>query len=128
MKYKKSTIVLVAFIVIVVFFLNKGEVNGEDDTGEYDTFAKCLEDSGAKFYGAYWCSHCNNQKDMFGASAKKIPYIECSLPNRAGQTSICAQAEINGYPTWEFPDGSRQSGSLSLNVLAERSGCDLVKD
>jgi len=32
---------------------------------------------------------------------------------------------IEGYPTWEFPDGSRQSGEVPFSQLSERSGCPL---
>ena len=26
--------------------------------GKYDTFASCIKESGALFYGAFWCPHC----------------------------------------------------------------------
>lgn len=33
---------------------------------------------GAKFYGAFWCSHCYDQKVQFGAQAAELlPYVEC---------------------------------------------------
>lgn len=62
-----------------------------------------LHASGAKFYGAYWCPHCQQQKSAFGASARRLPYVECS-PN--GQSSApataCISADIKNYPTWIF--------------------------
>jgi len=91
--------------------------------GRYDQLARCLTDKGAKMYGAYWCPHCKEQKEMFGASFKYVKYIECSLPGGRGQNSLCRQAGIKGYPTWEFGDGSRQAGKLSLFELAEKAGC-----
>src|SRR5687767_6111588 len=39
--------------------------------------AERLDDSGAIFYGASWCPHCQEQKAMFGASADRLPYVEC---------------------------------------------------
>ena len=36
--------------------------------------AKHLKESGAKMYGAFWCSHCEDQKETFGAGAN-IPYV-----------------------------------------------------
>jgi len=90
-----------------------------------DDFAKCLENNGVKFYGAFWCNHCQSQKALFGNSKKYIPYIECSTPNSSGQLDICKDAKIKGYPTWEFADGLRQEGELSLEVLSEKSGCSL---
>ena len=123
---KKSTKITVGFILLVVVALIiYNSVRGSADSGKYDAFAQCLTDSGVKMYGAYWCPHCQNQKKMFGSSWDNIIYIECSLPNKAGQTDICIAAGIQGYPTWEFADGSRTSGELTFGDLSLRSGCVL---
>lgn len=90
-----------------------------------DGFASCLKDKGATFYGAFWCPHCQNQKKLFGKSAGKLPYVECSASNGKGQLPVCTDKKIEGYPTWEFADGSRESGELSLERLAEKTGCAL---
>lgn len=119
------TIVLVVAIIGGIIFYSSEKANRP---GEYDTFAVCIADSGAKFYGAYWCSHCQNQKALFGNSAKKLPYIECSLPNGNGQTKVCVDNGIESYPTWVFADGTRQTGELSLSELASSTKCALVKD
>ena len=95
--------------------------------GELDTFAKCLGEKGAVFYGAYWCPHCQNQKAMFGKSQEFLPYVECSTPDGEGQTEICQEKGVQGYPTWEFADGSRLSGEIPLSQLAEKTGCELPK-
>ena len=91
--------------------------------GPYDEFAMCLEEKGAKFYGAFWCHNCDVQKQMFKKSAKKLPYIECSPANRQGQLAVCEEAGIEGYPTWEFADGERLTGTQSFETLAEKTGC-----
>lgn len=40
--------------------------------------ARRLKEAGAKMYGAFWCSHCQEQKVSFGAEAQKdLPYVEC---------------------------------------------------
>ena len=93
--------------------------------GPYDDFAKCLNDKGAKMYGTFWCSHCKDQKEMFGNSWKHVNYIECSTPDGKGQTEICAAEGIRGYPTWEFPDGERASGLISFQERSEKTGCTL---
>ena len=42
------------------------------------SLAKRLREAGAKMYGAFWCSHCQEQKVYFGADAQKdLPYVEC---------------------------------------------------
>mgnify|MGYP003393960852 CR=1 FL=1 len=90
-----------------------------------DSFAQCLKDSGAKFYGAFWCSHCQNQKAEFGSAKRLLPYIECSTPDGKGQLKVCKDANIEGYPTWEFVDSSRVGGEMSLQALSEKTNCQL---
>ena len=85
--------------------------------------AQCLKDNGAVFYGAFWCSHCQNQKELFGAAAPALPYVECSTPDGYSQTFVCKEKEIKGYPTWRFADGSELDGEQSFATLAEKSGC-----
>lgn len=93
--------------------------------GKYDAFAQCLKDKGAVFYGAFWCPHCQNQKAMFGKSAKLLPYVECSTPDGQSQLAICVDKKIEGYPTWEFRDLSRLTGEIPLKQLSEKTGCPL---
>jgi len=112
-------------IVIVAIILTIFLTNNSKEVGKYDDFAKCVTENGAKLYGAYWCPHCNEQKEMFGKSINHINYIECSLPNRGGQTQFCRQEGIEGYPTWEFQDETRQAGKLSFEELSQKTGCNL---
>jgi len=100
-------------------------IYSQNQPGKLDTFAQCLKDKGAVFYGAFWCPHCQNQKAMFGKSAKLLPYVECSTPDGKVQLQICKDKNIEGYPTWEFSDGSRESGEVPLNRLSEKTGCPL---
>lgn len=93
--------------------------------GKYDVLAQCLTEKGAKFYGAFWCPHCNEQKKFFGNSEKLLPYVECSEADRRTQTPICIEKEIKQYPTWIFADGSRMTGEQKPEVLAEKTGCAL---
>lgn len=42
------------------------------------SLAKKLKAAGAKMYGAFWCSHCYDQKQEFGQQAMAdFPYVEC---------------------------------------------------
>ncbi len=93
--------------------------------GKYDAFAQCLKDKGAVFYGAFWCSHCQATKKLFGSSQKFLPYVECSTANGQGRIQECIDKKITGYPTWEFADGSRLNGELTLQQLAEKTACEL---
>ncbi|MFH0737249.1 MAG: hypothetical protein V1827_01815 [Candidatus Micrarchaeota archaeon] len=91
--------------------------------GRYDSLARCLDEKGAKMYGTFWCTHCKAQKELFGSSWQFAPYVECSTPDGTGQMQVCRDAGITGYPTWEFPDGSRTSGVVPLGELGSRTGC-----
>ncbi|MBI2653057.1 hypothetical protein HYX00_06330 [Candidatus Woesearchaeota archaeon] len=127
MKIKKSS--LTVLLIIAIFIIMGCSTSGNSVTApsQYDSFAKCLSANGVKMYGAYWCPHCVNQKQMFGDSFKFVNYIECSLPNRAGQTQACIDAKINAYPTWEFADGNRIEGELSFEQVSQNSNCKLEK-
>ena len=93
--------------------------------GKYDSFARCIKTSGATFYGAFWCPHCQNEKKLFGDAAKFLPYVECSTPDAAAQLQVCNDASIQNYPTWVFKDGSRLIGEIPLDQLAGKTGCPL---
>lgn len=112
-----GTVILVAGVGFWIYEQNQ--------PGPYDDLARCLEDKGVIFYGAFWCLHCQNQKAMFGRSAENLPYVECSLPSGQGQTQVCVDEGIQSYPTWEFPGGSRMTGELTPEHLAELAGCEL---
>lgn len=94
---------------------------------KYDGFVSCLNEKYVKFYGAFWCPHCQNQKSIFGSSAKNLPYIECSTPDGKGQLDVCKEKNVKSYPTWDFPDGTRLTGELSLQTLSEKTGCKITE-
>jgi uncharacterized membrane protein len=81
--------------------------------------AEHLTKQGAKMYGAYWCPHCYEQKQLFGKQAwGKITYIECAedaIENP--QPKVCKQANIHGFPTWII-DGKAKPGVKKLAELA----------
>lgn len=85
--------------------------------------AQHLTSIGAKMYGAFWCSHCHDQKQLFGAeAATQIPYTECDPSGQNPQTALCqSKSEVKGYPTWEI-NGQFYSGTQTLQQLAEYSG------
>jgi uncharacterized membrane protein/glutaredoxin len=84
-----------------------------------------LADNDVKMYGADWCPHCQDQKALFGAAAKRLPYVECSMGSQsAGQTAECRTARIVTYPTWEI-NGQRYEEILTPLRLAELTGFNL---
>lgn len=110
--------VIIGIAVLFWFVWRVGEPGGN---ASVTALAQCLAERGAVMYGAEWCSHCQNQKNMFGDAFKYISYVEC--PKNPAQ---CLAAGINGYPTWTFPGGVRLEGEQELKKLAEAGECALV--
>jgi len=108
-----------------------------------------LEKIGAKFYGAFWCPHCLNQRMYFGSEAlKSLPYVEVSLDDFFFQRKNpilkmirfadivmqCASQGLDydqkqcqesgvyksGFPTWVI-NGKSTSGEMNLERLAQLS-------
>jgi len=125
MNKKTSLIIIVVIVALAAIFGARFFLKEDNSPGQYDAFAQCLKDKGAIFYGAFWCPHCQNQKAMFGKSVQFLPYVECSTPDGNGQTQECKEKEIKGYPTWQYPDGSRESGEIPLSRLSEKTACPL---
>ncbi|KAJ6305152.1 hypothetical protein OIU78_020654 [Salix suchowensis] len=88
------------------------------------SLARHLQSIGAKMYGAFWCSHCQEQKQIFGKEAAELlNYVEC-FPDgfRKGSKMIkaCADAKLEGFPTWVI-NGQVLSGDQELSELAKVS-------
>jgi hypothetical protein len=90
-----------------------------------DAFAQCLGAKGAKMYGAYWCPHCAEQKELFGSSFQFAPYVECGIKGSHDQAQICTDAGVKRFPTWTFADGARVEGEHTLEFLGQETGCPL---
>lgn len=85
--------------------------------------ARHLKSVGARMFGAYWCPHCHDQKQLFGEPAfAEIPYVECAPDGANSQTQVCQDtSEVKGYPTWEIK-GQFYSGTQTLEQLSDVSG------
>lgn len=125
MKNLSATFILFgAAIVFVVGLIGFAIFKGAAPS-QYDSFAQCLTDKGTIMYGAWWCPHCQNQKNLFGTSFKKVTYVECSPNQTKTMSEQCKNDGIEGYPTWVFADGTKVSGEQTFDFLAEKSGCEL---
>ncbi len=122
-RVKIATYIILAIAALLAVYIYTQGI--PPPPGMYDAFAKCIAQTGTKFYGAFWCPHCAAQKQEFGTSEKYLPYVECSLPDESGQTQICIQNNIQSYPTWVFPNGSRLTGTTPLQTLSQKTGCAL---
>jgi uncharacterized membrane protein/glutaredoxin len=115
-----------AAVVILVLHANyaapQAEPAGPEDP-MIRALAEHLSEEGVLFYGASWCPHCQEQKRLFGASASRLPYIECSPagPNTP-QAPSCNRAGVQSYPTWIINGRAIVGQVLTLAQLADATG------
>lgn len=84
--------------------------------------ARHLSEIGVKEYGAYWCPHCHEQKELFGKQAfQELNYVECDPKGKNAKPQACQAAGITGYPSWEI-NGELYPGLQTLQELAQLSG------
>ncbi len=116
---KLVLLLLIAGAFAGVWYL--GKLRGRQ---KVDRFAQCLTDKGTVMYGLFWCPHCEDQKELFGASFRNVRYVECGTLDHKEQPQ-CEQEGLKDFPTWRFADGERHAGGLSLPELATKTGCSL---
>jgi hypothetical protein len=117
-KIVTAVLIVAAFAVVIYLGLRKRG-------SRLDAFAKCLAGKQAKMYGAYWCPHCADQKEMFGSSFQYVPYVECGVPGSRDEAQVCKDAGIKHFPTWQFADAERLEGTIALQALGIKTGCAL---
>jgi hypothetical protein len=92
---------------------------------KYDAFAQCLTAKGAKMYGLYWCPHCAEQKEKFGAAFRYVNYVECAIKNSNELAPACKIAGVKLFPSWQFSEDPPKEGILSMDALSDKTGCSL---
>ena len=124
----KYSIAIIAIVGGLIAVMLMSRYNAADKP-ELDDFAKCLRDKGVTMYGADWCPHCRNEKNLFGSAFRFVPYVECP-----DEPALCAEKEIQGYPTWIFPaspaggpDEKKLESEQGLERLSRESGCEFNK-
>ena len=117
-KIVTGVLIVAAFAAVIYLGLRKRG-------NRLDGFAKCLAAKQVKMYGAYWCPHCAEQKEMFEASFQFVPYVECGVPGSREEAASCKDAGIKHFPTWQFADGERREGTQPLQSLSAKTGCNL---
>jgi uncharacterized membrane protein len=115
-------IVLVALLGVV--YAQQSGMLTPPENPRLAALAEHLTERGAKFYGAEWCVNCRNQKELFGRSAERLPYVECSPFGPKGAMSFtCISAGVSAYPTWIIR-GKPYTEVMQPEELARRSGFD----
>jgi len=121
-------IAVICVAVLFAFFLTLGMGYGSESgiettyggqTEATAEFATCITESGAVFYGTDWCSHCQDQKGLFGEHFEKVKFVNCDESRE-----LCTLAGIEAYPTWII-EGEKHLGTKSLVNLGILTECEL---
>lgn len=120
-----QTIFTGVIVTILVSIVGMGVYSASQEVGESETsaiaLAQHLTQIEAKMYGAYWCDHCSQQKQLFGkAAVEQLPYVECDPAGENSQPNQCLAAGITRYPTWIIHQ-SKYEGMRSLQDIARLS-------
>lgn len=126
--------VIIASITLIGAFALYAPLNADpnDQSGGYAItttskpanieLAQYLKQSNIQMFGAFWCSHCHDQKQLFGKAAfNEIDYVECDPNGKDPQPDRCKAEQIESYPTWLI-DGEKHLGVRQLPELAQLSG------
>ena len=121
---KKTIFLSLLLILLIVLTSCSGAYGGEKTKKDFSeeqisSFAKCLTENDAVFYGTDWCPHCKDQKKMFGNAMDDIVFVDCDENKKA-----CVDAGIEGYPTWKIK-GQTLVGTQTFYKLSKASGCPL---
>lgn len=110
--------ILIAVLVFGYFrFLSPGDLTA---------FAQCLNEKKAIFYGSNTCPHCAAQKRDFGKAFQYVHYVECN--NNGALAQVCRDEGIDSFPTWKFDGKDPTTGRQDLQILADKTGCELPKE
>ena len=121
-----SAVVIV--LVLVMHFSGVFDRAAGPERPYLKALAVHLHDSGARFYGTYWCPVCQQQKALFEASADRLPYVECTPDGRSGVLNFaCVANNVRDYPTWII-QGRRHTGVVPVDELARLSGFEWSSD
>ena len=97
------------------------EINTSSGPAEI-ALAKHLTAIGAVKYGAYWCPHCYEQKQLFGQKAfAEVNYVECAPKGKNPEPQKCLDAKIKAFPSWTI-NNQLYEGTQTLEQLAKISG------
>jgi len=82
---------------------------------KHDSFARCLTERGVKMYGAWWCPHCVEQKETFGASFEYVPYgSAASKATHTGSRRFAKTKTSSIIPPGSFRQRANEWSALSL--------------
>jgi glutaredoxin len=122
MPKKILTTLIIVVVGSIVFLIWGGIWSNKKVNSGLENFAHCLADKEITMFGMPSCSWCQKQKALFGEAFQFVSYIDCSK-----NPQECVSKGINATPTWVFSENDKIESYLTLEQLAEVSGCELPK-
>ena len=143
LKTKRKRDFVILLLITMALLLQgcgSGKTTSKYTEEQIKELAQCLTENEVVMYGAFWCPHCLNTKKKFGTSFGYINYVECdprckpdengdilsACKGNPGQPELCLERGIEGYDTWIFKDGTRAIGEPALELLDEKSDCNIL--
>ncbi len=115
--------VIASLLVGSIFLFTLWQEHRERE--RFRPLAECLTEKGVKLYGLFWNEQTIRQRELFGVGAELLPYTECSSEDGQRILDECRTARISVFPLWKFRAGDEQTGTLSIEAIADKTGCPL---
>lgn len=111
-------VLLIFLLLIALFHIGATERFSPEDK---EAVCRCASAKGVIVFGSAQCSHCRQQKKVFGDAFRHLHFVECD------NNPQCTTLNITVYPTWVLEeDGvekARWLGVIDVQQLRELAGC-----
>jgi len=111
-KERAITIIIIIAVILLAYYIINKDTNNLDEE-----LAKCIGQNSV-LYVQPGCSHCENQKRLFGDNIKHINQFLCNQDN----WKTCSDLGITATPTWRIKDKNYR-GTHSIETLKKLTGC-----
>jgi hypothetical protein len=122
MRKETKYFVIVIFVAILggIIFIFNGRAYLQHKRIQYrQQIINCLIANKIKLYVATGCTHCDNQKLIFGELIKKVNFFDCK--KNGIWEKKCEDNKVFAVPTWSFPKSLKSN--LEKNNIFSCSDC-----
>ncbi len=115
MKKSSITILTIIGVIILAYFLINNSFSKKDSQTSKE-IAKCIGEN-SLLYVQLGCTHCENQKKMFGNNYQYLKVIDCFYKQKE-----CSDKNIKVTPTWII-NNKEYLGVQNIDKLKELTKC-----
>ncbi|VVB79439.1 Uncharacterised protein [uncultured archaeon] len=113
---KRHSMITLGVIILVVIVALSVIYFRSLNPGVPADIAKCIGDK-SELYVKLGCTHCEDQKKMFGDSYQYLKTIDCFY-----NLDLCLNKSIQATPTWII-EGKQYVGLQQIETLQRVTGC-----